>query len=168
MSDTTKPASALHLVGFENDDPRNAPPIVLNTNAECFPPLSPLLPLSRAIRDGEQPASGEEANFATQQMIMLLDYLDARFELGIIPSRDDQSAAGRDAALQSLARVIQTINRPYMEHRIGAEKSAATRAALGGTAPAAKPREYMLQKDLDATMRRVLAYALAVLNSSAC
>lgn len=161
--------SPLKLVGFagDNDDPRNAPPPApLDTNAAVVPELSSLLPRSRAVRDPEEAVAKAEADFSTQLMMFLVDYLDARYDLSVIPDRGDQSDDGRFRAMQAMGRVLSEINAPYFKHRIESAQRSAAVASAGAAGSLPEPDKIMRQKDLDETFRRVLVWALAVINSA--
>lgn len=145
---------SLHLTG-QLDPPSHPHNLSTDTN----PPLSPLLPRSSIIRNPEDLVTREEADFSVHVMVLLADYLDARYELGLIPDRGNTADAARAKAMQAISALLGEINRPYFERRA----AASTIAAAGGTAP---PPLQMRQRDIDQTLRRVLLYALSVVNSA--
>ncbi len=153
----------LQLVGFDEGDPRNAAPLTpFPAPAPCSPALSPLLPRPRVLRNPDEPVTGEEAKFATNSMLILLDYLDARYEIGLIANRENQTERAREEALQAMSRLLREINQPYFDARFSRDEVKAHALSAGAATPAESPKKIMLQRDLDETYRRVLLYAAAV------
>lgn len=160
-----EPPAPRGLVGFEGDPRLDTQLPPLNVDPSVDPVLSAALPLCRVVRDPEEAVTSAEAGFSTQVMIILLDYLDARYELGIIADRDDPTDRARNEAVQAIGSVISRINQPYIDRRFA--KSRAASVLLAGAARAAPEPDHILrQRDLDEVFRRVVVYALAVVNSA--
>lgn len=155
---------SLQLVRDDENTPNASP---LNTAADVTPPLSPMLPMPRVIRNPNDPVTKQDADFATQMQIMLLDYLDARFELGLIPNRDDQSEQGRTAAMAALAQVMQQINAPYIATKQTATAARSVLQISGQPSATPSPAPLVLTHAvLDELLRRVLVYGVAVINAA--